>query len=480
MNSREVETCAGVLSQTIDASVVAPKKARVSGRSLARLVLSRAARFFVTVTTGRESPAALVKSRSCESSSAASSPRASSWSDFVPHATSWVATATATATVRPSFADLFKHRNVPLAMLTLMCAMGGIFVMGAMMPNYLTDYLHLSIQQMGGVASAIGFGGALGQFAMPTVSDFIGRKLATLISYILAAVFTYLFAHTGADNLTVLFWLLFFAALFNFSALAILAGPVAAEAAPIGMVASVAGLVIGAGEIFGGGVAPSVAGRIAATSGIQHVFTFTIGTTWGVLRYEPQHYQSVQAFLLLFFLYYVGIAVAYAHRQAPQLKSYVDGTLVFGTPMLAASLQFPLVKDFELGMAYSALALGLFYGALATVLAKRRAIVGMLVDAFVALAVVFGTLAIPMALDGRWLGKWNIGRMPDGGLAFTAQGELARQVANGMIDVLDRESGQWKRRGESATRGVLLGASGEQLVFSRNLGTVELSYAPLP
>jgi predicted MFS family arabinose efflux permease len=179
---------------------------------------------------------------------------------------------------RPGIAELFSHRNVPLAMLTLMCAMGGIFVMGAMMPNYLTDYLHLSVQQMGFVTSAIGFGGAIGQFAMPTVSDFIGRKLATLLSYILAAVFTYLFTQAGADNLTALFWLIFFAALFNFSALAILAGPVAAEAAPIGMVASVAGLVIGAGEIFGGGVAPAIAGQIAAASGIQHVFTFTIGS----------------------------------------------------------------------------------------------------------------------------------------------------------------------------------------------------------
>jgi hypothetical protein len=94
----------------------------------------------------------------------------------------------------------------------------------------------------------------------------------------LAAVFTYLFAHAGADDLTMLFVLLFFASLFNFSALAILAGPVAAEAAPIGMVASVAGLVIGAGEIFGGGVAPAIAGQIAAGSGIQNVFTFTIGS----------------------------------------------------------------------------------------------------------------------------------------------------------------------------------------------------------
>ncbi|WP_374581173.1 DUF2339 domain-containing protein [Pseudoduganella sp.] len=131
-------------------------------------------------------------------------------------------------------------------------------------------------------------------------------------------------------------------------------------------------------------------------------FTFTIGTAWGVLRYEPQDYLSAQAFLVLFFLYYVGIAIAYARQEAPKLKSYVDGTLVFGTPMLAASLQFGLVKGFEFGMAYSALVLGLFYGVLATVLARRRASYAMLVEVFTALAVVFGTIAIPMALDGRW------------------------------------------------------------------------------
>jgi predicted MFS family arabinose efflux permease len=183
-----------------------------------------------------------------------------------------------TSVARTSFTDLFRHRNVPLAMLTLMCAMGGVFVLAAMAPSYLTDYLKLSAQDMGFVFSAVGFGGALGQFAMPTVSDFIGRKLATLVSYILAAVFTWLFVQADASSLSTLFWLLFFASLFNFSALAILAGPVAAEAAPVGMVASVAGLVIGAGEVFGGGVAPAIAGQIAGASGIQNVFTFTISS----------------------------------------------------------------------------------------------------------------------------------------------------------------------------------------------------------
>jgi predicted MFS family arabinose efflux permease len=177
---------------------------------------------------------------------------------------------------RPPFRDLFQHRNVGLAMLTLMCAMTGVFVMGAMMPNYLQDYLGLSTTDMGYVASAIGFGGFIGQFAMPAVSDLIGRKPATLISYVLAAVFLYLFSQTGAESLGKLFWILFFAALFNFAALAILAGPVAAEAAPVGMIASVAGLVIGAGEVFGGGIAPIIAGNIAQNQGIQNVFSVAI------------------------------------------------------------------------------------------------------------------------------------------------------------------------------------------------------------
>lgn len=130
-------------------------------------------------------------------------------------------------------------------------------------------------------------------------------------------------------------------------------------------------------------------------------FTFTIATAWGVLRYTPENYLSVQLFLLLFFAFYVSIPLAYARQQAVKLKSYVDGTLVFGTPMLGIGLQFSLVKDKPFGLAFSALALGLFYIGLTTVL-RRRPTLALLSDAFLALGVVFGTLAIPFALDGRW------------------------------------------------------------------------------
>jgi predicted MFS family arabinose efflux permease len=177
---------------------------------------------------------------------------------------------------RVPLSRIFKHRNVPLSMVTLLCAMTGIFVLSAVMPNYLVDYLKLTGPQMGFVTSAIGFGGALGQFGLLTLSDFIGRRTTTLLSFIVAAVFLWLFIHTGGASLPLLFGLLFVAAMFNFGALAILAGPIPAEAAPLGLIASAAGIVIGAGEIFGGGVAPSIAGAIAQSSGIQYTLYFAL------------------------------------------------------------------------------------------------------------------------------------------------------------------------------------------------------------
>ncbi|MDC8759062.1 DUF2339 domain-containing protein [Janthinobacterium fluminis] len=131
-------------------------------------------------------------------------------------------------------------------------------------------------------------------------------------------------------------------------------------------------------------------------------FTFIVGTAWGVLKYAPEHYLSTQLFLILFFLFYVAIALAYAAHEAPKLRHYVDATLVFGTPLLAMGLQYGLVKALPFGLAFSALALGLFYTGLALVLWRRAATFKLLAETFLALGIVFGTLALPFALDGRW------------------------------------------------------------------------------
>ena len=79
------------------------------------------------------------------------------------------------------------------------------------------------------------------------------------------------------------------------------------------------------------------------------VFTFTIGSAWGVTAYRPALFASTEPFLILFFLMYVGIALLYAVKRELALRHYVDGTLVFGTPIVATALQASLVKDMPFG-----------------------------------------------------------------------------------------------------------------------------------
>ncbi|WMY09956.1 DUF2339 domain-containing protein [Paraburkholderia phenoliruptrix] len=130
------------------------------------------------------------------------------------------------------------------------------------------------------------------------------------------------------------------------------------------------------------------------------VFTFSIGAAWGATAYRPELLGSTEPFLILFFVMYVGIALLYAVRRELTLKYYVDGTLVFGTPLVAIGLQAALMRNIEFGLAWSAVALALFYLAIAGWLAPRRARLGMLFDSMFALAVIFATLAVPLAFTG--------------------------------------------------------------------------------
>ena len=153
---------------------------------------------------------------------------------------------------------------------------------------------------------------------------------------------------------------------------------------------------------------------------IGFVGTFGIGFAWGLRSYTPELFASTEPFLLLFFLMYVGIGLLFARRKlleadavpedrnallrwAVRKGDYIDGTLLFGVPVVAFALQYAVVRHFEFGPAFSALALGLFYMALARVIIGRSADRALLlVETCIALGVIFGTLAIPLGLDARW------------------------------------------------------------------------------
>jgi uncharacterized membrane protein len=136
---------------------------------------------------------------------------------------------------------------------------------------------------------------------------------------------------------------------------------------------------------------------------VGFAFTFGIATLWGVLSYRPDLYASTEPFLVLFFLMYVAIPVLFSRPEEGSVERHLDTTLIFGVPLIGFGLQVALVREFAYGSAWSALALGTFYLLLARTLWSRRGEgQRLLVEAFLALGVVFTTLAIPLAFDGRW------------------------------------------------------------------------------
>jgi MFS family permease len=181
-----------------------------------------------------------------------------------------------------SWLSVLKSRNIVLGMLALFCAMSCVFVLSALVPTYLVEYLKLSPTQMGVVTSALGFGGFFGQFGVPGFSDVFGRKLVAIIGFVGSAVSLWMFMHTGAEAVP-LFIGLFVVSFFCLGNVALITGPIATEAAPLGLVSSAIGVVVGAGEIFGGGVAPSIAGFIGKNYGIENtLYVALTGVVLGI------------------------------------------------------------------------------------------------------------------------------------------------------------------------------------------------------
>jgi uncharacterized membrane protein len=183
---------------------------------------------------------------------------------------------------------------------------------------------------------------------------------------------------------------------------------------------------------------------------IGFVGTFGIGFAWGLRSYTPELLWSTEPFLLLFFFMYVGIGLLFARRKLREAQGlpaddsreallrwsarqgdYVDGTILFGPPLVGFGLQYALVQHIEFAAAFSALFLGLFYLGLARLLSGRapgRAL--LLVETCIALGVVFGTLAIPLGLDARWTSAaWAVEGAGIFWLGLHQQRRLARAFA---------------------------------------------------
>ncbi len=136
---------------------------------------------------------------------------------------------------------------------------------------------------------------------------------------------------------------------------------------------------------------------------IGFTFTFVIGTIWGVLKYKSYQFASTEPFLILFFLMYLTIACLFTLKQKKYQRGFIDGTLVFVLPLITFSLQAAMVHIFEYGLAWSALGLGLIYLSLGLLfIFYQIKALAFVAEAFLALGILFLTLAVPLAFDNQW------------------------------------------------------------------------------
>ena len=161
---------------------------------------------------------------------------------------------------------------------------------------------------------------------------------------------------------------------------------------------------------------------------IGFVGTFTLAAGWAHKYYTDDQYGIVQPFLIVFFLLFTAIGLFFARRtlfDAPvqpaqplatraldtlRRAGRVDSSLVFGTPMVAFGMQVLLMRPWEYGAAFSAMALAAFYLAMGRlVFATQPRGLALLAEAYAIVGVIFGTLAIPLGLEGQWTGAaWAV------------------------------------------------------------------------
>jgi uncharacterized membrane protein len=163
-------------------------------------------------------------------------------------------------------------------------------------------------------------------------------------------------------------------------------------------------------------------------------FTFGIGALWGVLRYRPEHFGTTEPYLLLFFALYLALPLLFARLRAPGRRDAIDGCLLFGTPLVAFSLQAGLLDGARLPLAFNALGLAALYAVLGAAVRRSERLAPFVLP-YAVLAVGFATLAVPLALSAEATGA--VFALEGAGLAWLGvrQGRRLPQASGALLQL---------------------------------------------
>lgn len=179
---------------------------------------------------------------------------------------------------RNSLADwrtVVRYRNIRIGMVMMLCWLTCLITTSAFLPSYLMNHHGLELATMSRIMAAIGLGSMFGTILLPWLSDWTGRKPIFMLSTLGALAGLILLA-MEQNNAGLLFAWLFMVHFFNNALITLTVGPLCSETVPASLMATATGVVIAAGELFGGGIAPILAGFVADHYGIDQILYLPI------------------------------------------------------------------------------------------------------------------------------------------------------------------------------------------------------------
>ncbi len=133
------------------------------------------------------------------------------------------------------------------------------------------------------------------------------------------------------------------------------------------------------------------------------VATFGIALVWQLVNYHSSDYALVQPFFAAYFLMYLVIGYRFTLRQGHQSRGFIDGSLVFGLPLLSFSQQLLLTNHFSQGDSVSAAVYALVYGAMYLLVRRQqRDDLRRFGHIQLGLALMFGSLVLPFSQGASW------------------------------------------------------------------------------
>ena len=167
----------------------------------------------------------------------------------------------ATPGARMSLFQMLAVRNVAICSLLAVFMVSWLITGFAFLPVVFTEFSGLSPQTSAGIMGALGFSAFLFGALMPALSDRVGRKPVLVVGCFMSAIapLAALYFH---GPVIILAGMMFVGWVGN-GIFPVFMGTIPGESLPRAQIATAMGLVVGAGELFGGVFGPIVAGRIA-------------------------------------------------------------------------------------------------------------------------------------------------------------------------------------------------------------------------